>query len=143
MSFARAGSDRRGGYYLQLSPDNESFLATGFWGADSSDLLHIRKQVSQDPAFLQDALNSSSVKNYFGGLEGDAVKTAPKGFDKNDPAISLIRYKQFILTHRFTDDQVLRKSFPEDVAKGFAKAQPFLNTMTEILTTDLNGRSLL
>jgi uncharacterized protein (TIGR02453 family) len=143
MSFARAGSDRRGGYYLQLSPGGGSFLATGFWGPDSSDLLHIRKQISQDPEFLQDALDTPSVKKYFGGLQGDAVKTAPKGFDKNDPAIALIRYKQFILTHSFSDAQVCKKSFPEDVAKGFSNARPFLKAMTEILTTDLNGMSLL
>ncbi len=143
MSFARAGADRRGGYYLKLSPGGGSFLATGFWGPDSSDLLHIRKQISQDPDLLQDALDSPSLKNYFGDLQGDAVKTAPKGFDKNDPAIALLRYKQFILTHSFTDKQVLQKSFPEEVAAGFSKAQPFLNAMTEFLTTDLNGMSLI
>ena len=143
MSFARAGADRRGGYYLQISPGQGSFIATGFWGPNASDLLHLRKQISQDPEFLQKALESPDLKEYFGDLQGDAVKTAPKGFDKNDPAIGLIRYKQFILTHNFTDSQVLNTSFAEDVAVGFSKAGPFLHAMTEMLTTDLNGGSLL
>lgn len=143
MSFTRAGADRRGGYYLQISPGGGSFLATGFWGPNSADLLLVRKQISQDPALLQKALDKPQLKKYFGDLVGDAVKTAPKGFDKEDPAIHLIRHKQFILTHNFTDAQVQKKSFARDVAEGFHTAEPFLNAMTEMLTTDLNGVSLL
>ncbi len=138
MSFKREGEDRRGGYYLQIQPGG-SFLATGFWGPEPADLLHIRKQISQDPEPLNKVLREKDFKSYFGELYGDQLKTAPKGFEKDDPAIELLRYKQFILTHPFTDEEVLAEDFPEQVAQGYKKAMPFLSCMTEMLITDLNG----
>src|SRR6056300_134343 len=38
-SFHRTKPKLRGGYYLHVQPNNESFLATGFWQPESSDLL--------------------------------------------------------------------------------------------------------
>ncbi|MCA6078561.1 DUF2461 domain-containing protein [Fulvivirga sedimenti] len=142
MSFTRAGEERRGGYYVQIQP-GQSFLATGFWGPEPADLLHIRKQISQDSEQLRKVLDGKSFKSYFGELYGDQLKTAPKGFEKDDPAIDLLRYKQFILTHSFTDEEVLAPNFASLVAAGYKKAMPFLNCMTEMLITDLNGVPLI
>jgi len=138
MVFMRAGAERRGGYYLHIEPGNV-FLATGFWKPEAPDLLHIRQQIAQADDMLRDILNNRNVKEYFGELEGEQLKTAPKGFDKDHPAIDLLRYKGFILTHKFTQKDALAGDFSSQVAEGFRKARPFLDYMTEILTTDLNG----
>ena len=141
-SFARLGAERRGGYYLRIE-NGASRIAGGFFGPEPGDLLHIRKQIQQEPDRLQSILNSASLKSYFGELQGETVKTAPKGFQKDDPAIDLIRYKQFILVHDFSDQEVKQPDFADKVILGFEKMRPFLDYMTEILTTDLNGESLL
>ncbi|MEJ2005151.1 MAG: DUF2461 domain-containing protein [Cyclobacteriaceae bacterium] len=138
MVFRRAGDDRRGGYYLHVEPGN-IFLATGFWEPDPADLLHIRKHIQQSDEMLRDVLNDKVIKNYFGEMQGEQLKTAPKGFDKDDPAIDLLRYKRFILSHEFTEKELLSDNFSQLVSEGFKKARPFLDCMTEYLTTDLNG----
>ena len=142
MTFRRAGDERRGGYYVHIEPGN-IFLATGFWEPSPSDLLHIRKQISQSDETLRAILNSKEINKYFGEMQGEQLKTAPKGFDKEDPAIDLLRYKRFILTHHFDEKDALSPEFAGKVANGFAKARPFLDYMTEILTTDLNGVPLI
>ena len=142
MTFRRAGDERRGGYYLHIEPGN-IFLATGFWEPSPSDLLHIRKQISQSDETLRAILNSKEINKYFGEMQGEQLKTAPKGFDKEDPAIDLLRYKRFILTHHFDEKDALSPEFAGKVANGFVKARPFLDYMTEILTTDLNGVPLI
>lgn len=139
VSFARASKERRGGYYLKIQPGNNSFLAGGFWRPDAVDLLHIRKQISLDPSPLRELINSDDFRQYFNGLEGDQLKTTPKGFEKDDQAIDLLRLKGFILSHPFQDDEVTAKDFVAQVNEGFKKMRPFFDYMSEILTTDFNG----
>ena len=47
-SFHRTKPRLRGGYYLHIQPNNESFIATGFWEPNKEDLLRIRKEFEQD-----------------------------------------------------------------------------------------------
>lgn len=141
-NFKRATHYLRGGYYFQIEPGN-SFLAGGFFGPNSQDLLHIRKQLSQFPDPFFEVLENKEFENYFGSLKGEKVKTSPKGFDKEDEAIKLIRHKQFYLEHSFTDEEVLDENFMLGLNNGFQRLRPFFDLMSEILTTDLNGESIL
>jgi uncharacterized protein (DUF2461 family) len=70
------------------------------------------------------------------------VLTAPKGFSINDPAIKLLRHKQFIFRHSFTDQEVMSDNFLKEVNRIFKSARPWLDHMSEILTTNLNGESI-
>lgn len=141
-SFRRATHYLRGGYYYQIEP-GRSLVAGGFFGPSPQDLLHIRKQISQDPEALEEIINAPDFQRLFGGLKGEAVKTAPKGFSQDDPAIGYIRHKQFILEHYFTDEEVLAEDFAARLSQVFQQMRPYLDYMSEILTTDLNGESLL
>ena len=82
-------------------------------------------------------------KNTWGTLEGEEVKTAPKGFSKEDPNIDLIRKKMYLFRKNYTDEEVLRPDFLEQVTTDFKTVRPFLDYMSSVLTTDLNGVSLL
>ena len=136
--FRRATKYLRGGYYFQVQPGN-TFVEGGFWGPNPQDLLHIRKQIMADPDPLSAILEEKKFKDTFGKLQGEKVKTSPKGFSIDDPAIDLLRHKQFIVTHRFSDKDVLDKYFHLMIANTFAAMRPFFDYMSEILTTDLNG----
>ncbi len=140
--FARATKSLRGGYYFHVEPGNNSFVAGGFWMPSSSDLLHIRKQIESDPAPLRKILKSASFKKTFGQLEGDRLKTAPKGFAKDHTDIDLLRHKSFIVRTPFKDAEVYAESFAADVVSTFRKMRPLFDFMSEILTTDLNGEPL-
>ena len=138
----RAGAERRGSYYYHISPQG-SFVMGGFFGPESHDLLHIRKQLDQDAGFLREILESKAFKKSFGQLLGSQLKTAPRGFDKDHPDVDLLRYKQFMVRKDFTKDQVMRKDFHKIVSDSFKEMRPFFDCMTEMLTTDLNGISLI
>ncbi len=138
----RATAALRGGYYYQIEPGN-SFVMGGFFGPNSQDLLHIRKQIAQYSEPLREILESNDFKDFFGMLIGNQLKTTPRGFGRGHPDIDLLRYKQFLLKHSFKDDQVLGSDFVKIVSYSFKQMRPFLDYMSEILTTDLNGRSLI
>lgn len=142
-SFSRKKPELRGGYYLHIQPNNESFIATGFWDPNKEDLLRIRKEFEMDDSEMREILNNKTFKTTWGSFKGDELKTAPKGFDKEHPAIDLIRRKQFIFTKNYTDKEVLADNFLNDVNDAFKNVRPFFNYMSDVLTTNLNGESIL
>ncbi|MCD8439519.1 DUF2461 domain-containing protein [Tenacibaculum finnmarkense] len=142
-SFSRKGSHLRGGYYLQIEPGN-SFLAGGFWQPNKEDLLRIRKEIELDASDFREILNNPEfVKNFGTKFEGDELKSAPRGFDKNHPDIDLLRKKGFIAVRNFTDKEVLSNNFLSEIDTSYKALRPFFNLVSEVLTTNLNGESLL
>jgi len=89
-SFKRATNLRRGGFYFHIEPGN-SFAAGGFWGPNKEDLLRLRKGIESEEREFRKILGSKEFKKVFGELLGDQLKTAPKGFDKESPAVDLLR----------------------------------------------------
>ena len=142
-SFGRTKPRLRGGYYVHLAPNNESFIATGFWDPHKDDLLRIRKELELDAQELRDIIGDKKFKEIWGNFVGDELKTAPKGFNKEHKDIDLIRKKQFIFTKKFTDKQVLASDFAKQVDSSFKAIRPYFNYMSDVLTTDLNGVSLI
>ncbi|MDG1761899.1 MAG: DUF2461 domain-containing protein [Flavobacteriaceae bacterium] len=142
ISFHRKKPQLRGGYYLHIAPE-DSFIATGFWNPEKEDLLRIRKEMEVDAAELRDVIADSKLKSYWGDIEGEELKTAPKGFSKDHADIDLIRKKQFLFVKKFTDKEVLALDFQDQIIKHFEAIRPFFDYMTNILITDLNGVSLL
>lgn len=138
----RATKLRRGGFYFHIEPEN-SFVGGGFWNPNPEDLKRIREHISYEPERLQTILNSNSFKSNFVSLKGEKLKTAPKGFDKNDPAIDLINFKQFLISKPFTDSDVLSDNYLDEVFNTFKAMLPFFDYMSEILTTDLNGEQII
>ena len=51
--------------------------------------------------------------------------------------------KQFIITREFTDEEVLATDFLKEINSSFIVMRPYFDYMSEILTTDLNGVSLI
>ena len=132
----------RGGYYLHVSPSN-NFLACGFWDPNSKDLHRIRKEFLHDTKEFRDIISSKEIYSVWGSLEGSELKTAPRNFDKNHPGIDLIRKKQFVFKISYADVEVFDKKFINKIEKAIKTIRPFLNYMTEVLTTDENGESLI
>lgn len=138
----REGAQRRGGYWIGIEPGN-THIGGGFYGPNKDDLYRIRKEFEYDDKHIHRIINDSKFRKYFGELKGEGVKTAPKGFDKEHPNIELIRKKQFIAMRPFTDKEVTSPDFLNDVVETLTAVRPFFDYMSEVLTTDLNGESVL
>lgn len=137
----RATKQLRGGYYFHIEKGN-SFAGGGFWQPSPDDMKRIRAAIAEDPDELRSIINSKAFKSTFGELKGDQVKTAPKGYKKDDPAIDLLRYKQFLISKSFSDKEVLSPKFRDQVVDTFKAMRPFFDYMSYILTTDANGEPL-
>jgi uncharacterized protein (TIGR02453 family) len=142
-SFHRKKPERRGAYYVHIQPNNESFIATGFWQPQKDDLFRIRKEFEMDASEIRNIITNKKFKSVWGDLVGDEVNIAPKGFDKDHENIDLIKKKTYIFTRKFTDQEVISKDFLFTVNNSFKAIRPFFNYMSDVLTTNLNGESLI
>ena len=134
----RATALRRGSYYFHLEPGG-SFVGGGFWGPNADDMKRIRTDIAAHPDELRSIIQNPTFIDTFGELRGEKLKSAPRGFDKDHPAVDLLRYKQFLLSRHFSDKEVTAPDFVEKVSETYRAMRPFLNYMTEVLTTDENG----
>ena len=142
MAFHRAKPELRGGYYLEISAD-ESFIAVGFWNPNKEDLLRIRKEIEVDGQEFKSVINHNKIKDVWGEIKGQEVKTSPKGFTSDHEYIDLIKKKQFIFIKKLKEKDILDEKFQKELVNYFESIRPFFDYMSEVLTTNLDGESIV
>ena len=60
-------------------------------------------------------------------MDGDKLKTAPKGYPKDHPHIELLRLKSFTVFTKVPESEVTQEAFLDNVAAKFKVMYPFNN----------------
>jgi uncharacterized protein (TIGR02453 family) len=141
-SFSRIKPYLRGGYFMKIMP-GECQVGGGFFAPNSEDLKLIRSQIAQDASPLRNVLQDVEFTSAFGALRGKRLKVAPKGYSKDHLEIDLLRYQSLYVVRAFADHEVSKPGFLSEALKTFLLLRPFFDVMTDYLTTDLNGVSLI
>ncbi len=140
-AITRATAALRGSYWVGLEPEGKSKIGGGFYAPNPADLKRIRKDIEFDDAPLRSIIKDKQFKKFFGTIQGEEVKTAPRGFSAEHPAIDLIRKKQFYVFRNFTDKQVTSAKFIDQVIETHLALRPFFDYMSEVLTMNADGES--
>lgn len=113
------------GYYIHIEP-GKSFLAGGCYMPEPPVLAAIRQEIDYHTKDFKRIIEAKDFKTYFKELadEGDKLKTAPKGYPKDHPELSLLQHKHFIATHYIKDDVILNINFPAYASKVFKAMLP-------------------
>jgi uncharacterized protein (TIGR02453 family) len=83
------------GYYLHIHPE-DSFVAGGYWMPQPDELKAIRQEIDYNEAELRAVLQKPLFKKYFTSLDtSEKLKTVPKGYKAEHPAIELLKLKSF------------------------------------------------
>ena len=105
--------------------------------------MRIRQELAVSGDEFREIISQKSVKNTWGELTGDELKSAPRAFDKDHPDIDLIRKKQFLFMIHFNNSEVENSGFSERISSAVQDIRPFVDFMSDVLTTDSNGESLI
>lgn len=109
--------DQEPGYYIHLEP-GKSFIAGGLYMPDAANLSKIRQEIDYNTDVFLKILNDKKFKKLFPSLDDfDKLKTAPKGYPKDHPHVDLLKNKSYVVSHHFTDQEVLDKKFPKKAAE--------------------------
>jgi uncharacterized protein (TIGR02453 family) len=116
-------NSEKAGYYIHVEP-GECFLGGGLYHPSSKRLNEVRKKISTEGALFKKIISGRIFRDTF-ELWGDQLKTCPKGFEKDDPMIEYLRYKDYVLLHGVTNKEVTTKHFDTYCAGVFKKMVPF------------------
>lgn len=112
------------GYYLHIQPGS-SFLAGGLYMPESKILKNIRQEIDYNADEFKAILNNPKFKKVFGGLDDHKLKTTPKGYDKENPEIELLRHTSFVVSHKVSDEELLDTKFAQKAVEVFKTLHPF------------------
>jgi uncharacterized protein (TIGR02453 family) len=130
--FGFAPGDQKGtGIYVSVSP-SYSWIGGGVHNPSNDMLKDIRARIDQRGDELVKIIEDDQFTEYFdGGLEADSqqLKTSPKGYSQDHPHIELLRRKNFTVSTRITQEDVLSDDFPQTVAEAYRKMEPLLQYM--------------
>lgn len=115
------------GYYLHIQPGDESFIGGGMYHPDSDILSKIRQEIDYNAAELKQITEEKDFKNYFGAIQGEKLKRAPKGYEPNHPNIELLKLKDFVVMHKLSDKELEDSSFKEKAIDMFKAMEPFVH----------------
>jgi uncharacterized protein (TIGR02453 family) len=137
----RSKPQLRGGYYIWIAP-GVTRVGCGFSYPNADDLKRIRLDITANPSDWRKMLRSKAITSHFGEMIGEQVKTTPRGFAADDPAIDLLRFKQYWFERSFTDREALSPDFLLLVNQTYKSIRPFFDYMSDVLGTDLNGEPI-
>jgi uncharacterized protein (TIGR02453 family) len=118
------------GYYLHIEPDN-CFFAGGSYKPQPATLAAIRQEIDYNFKQFESIVTAKIFKKYFGTLDGEQLSRPPKGYEADNPAIHYLKYKSFIGTRKFTQEEVLSKNFNKTLLQTATALKPLLDFIRE------------
>jgi uncharacterized protein (TIGR02453 family) len=98
----RKNGDRFAGYYIHAEP-GENMIAGGAYIPPAPWLSAIREKIDEEGEKLAEIINNREFKKFFSELEGEKLRSAPKGYAKDHPHIELLKLKSFLGVHMISD----------------------------------------
>ncbi|MBF6607447.1 MAG: DUF2461 domain-containing protein [Flavobacterium sp.] len=126
------------GYYIHLEKGS-SFIAGGVYWPEAADLKKIRKEVAFFHDDLQEIVNEKNFVEIFGQLDRSpemTLKTAPKGYEKDHPAIEFLKLKCFTATHEVDDKLLAKPKLAETLASRLIALRPLNQFLNRALTAE-------
>jgi uncharacterized protein (TIGR02453 family) len=119
----KQNGDKYAGYYFHIEP-GKSILAGGAYTPPAPWLSAIREKISDSPDEYIKITKAKDFVKYFGSVDGEKLKTAPKGYPKDHPHIELLKFKSYLVVNEATDKLVLSSDFQDHVINVFKAMKP-------------------
>jgi uncharacterized protein (TIGR02453 family) len=119
----KKNGDKFAGYYFHIEP-GKSIMAGGAYTPPAPWLSAIREKISDSPDEFIKITKAKDFIKYFGSVDGEKLKTAPKGYPKDHPHIELLKLKSYLVVNEATDKLVLSSNFQNHVISVFKTMKP-------------------
>lgn len=137
MSAGTKGANRAG-YYVHIEK-GASFIAGGFYSPEAEDLKKVRKEIAFFHEDLEAILADKNFKKEFGSLdinENNSLKSMPRGYEKDHPAIAFLKLKSFTATQKYDISEVTKKDFVGKMSQKLIALKPLNEFINRALETE-------
>jgi uncharacterized protein (TIGR02453 family) len=83
------------GLYFQLSHE-DVWIGGGMYSPPTPVMLRVREHIATNHRRMRSIVESAAFKRVVGGLEGEKLQKAPRGFPKDHAAVDLLKFRQFL-----------------------------------------------
>jgi uncharacterized protein (TIGR02453 family) len=128
----KKNGDKLAGYYFHIEP-GKSIIAGGAYMPPAPWLSAIRETIDDDPAKIREITRNKDFIKYFGKIDGEKLKKAPKGYPADHPEIELLKLKSYLVFNEVKDDFVINEKLFEHTVNVFKTMKPlndYLNRYT-------------
>lgn len=125
----KKNGDKFAGYYFHIEP-GDSMIAGGAYMPPAPWLSAIREKIDENPEELIEIMDKKDFSKYFGKIDGEKLKKAPKGYPPDHPYIDLLKLKSYLVINQVSDDVVVSPDYFHHVINVFKAMKPlndFLN----------------
>jgi uncharacterized protein (TIGR02453 family) len=126
----KKNADRFAGYYIHVEP-GKSIIAGGAYMPPTPWLSAIREKIDSEPEELLKIIGSKEFIKYFGKVDGEKLKKAPKGYPSDHPNIELLKLKSFLVVNEVSDKLLLTEKYLNHVVNVLKAMKPFNDYLSE------------
>lgn len=133
-----AKGQNRSGYYIHLER-GFSFIAGGLYSPEAEDLKKMRKEIAFFHDDLQAILDDKNFKKKFKDFdrnEKNTLKNPPRGYEKEHPAIELLKLKSFESSQKIDISEATKKDFVAAISKKLIVLKPLNDFINRALTSE-------
>jgi len=126
----KKNGDRYAGYYVHVEPGNNSLLAGGAYMPPMPWLTAIREKVDEQGDLFMKIITNKELRDFFGEIEGEKLKSAPKGYSRDHKYIEYLKLKSYLISRTISDNEITRDGCLDFIVKGSRIMKPlndFLN----------------
>ncbi|CAD6572235.1 MAG: hypothetical protein ASARMPREDX12_004033 [Alectoria sarmentosa] len=154
FSAAWSRTGRKGpyaGYYVQVQP-NGSFVGAGVWHPEAPPLALMRNDVDLKSHKIKAVLTAPELRReFFGGISNDEkkavkafvgmntenmLKTKPKGYEKDNPNIDLLKLRNYTIGKKLKDEEVLGPGGLRRIVELIGILKPFVSYLNGVVMPD-------
>jgi uncharacterized protein (TIGR02453 family) len=126
----KKNGDKLAGYYFHIEP-GKSMVAGGAYMPPAPWLSAIREKINDEPEKLSEIISAQDFIKYFGKIDGEKLKTAPKGYPSNHPQIDLLKLKSYLVINEVKDEFVVSEKFIDHVMNVIRAMKPLNDYLNE------------
>ncbi|MFN0274810.1 MAG: DUF2461 domain-containing protein [Chitinophagales bacterium] len=121
------------GYYFHIEP-GKSFSGGGSYQPMPPQLQAIRQEIDYNFKTFKKIISDKNFKKYFGDIEEiEKLKTLPKGYTADNPAIEYLKHKSFIVSKNYTDKEITSPSFIKELLQSCKTMYPLLSFLNKAM----------
>ncbi|MEI6950766.1 DUF2461 domain-containing protein [Paraflavisolibacter sp. H34] len=116
------------GYYFHCEPGS-SFVGGGLWMPDNAALKKMRQEIDYCGDEFSALLQEKKFRSVYGNLFRSpdiSLATAPKGYEKDHPAIDYLKLKSFIAEAHVPDAELTTAGLHKKTVTAFTALMPLL-----------------
>jgi uncharacterized protein (TIGR02453 family) len=126
----KKNGDKFAGYYIHVEPGN-SIIAGGAYMPPAPWLKAIREKIDEEPEQLLKIIKDKDFIKYFGKIDGEKLKKAPKGYPSDHPNVDLLKLKSYLVVNEVKDDFVMSDKYFGHVIKVLKAMKPLNDYLNE------------